>query len=520
MKSEAGENEQAAVPSVRGEVALKRLTQRMHGTLGFWLGFIFAPAPNDLHALRKRLERQFSDEARRMTVLTPGKPAELASLVNRLLEDRALSQADCVWIEALTVEAPGAREAPWTGAWEDLIQGLEAQLDEVRRTLSGPLLLAAPPSLIDPCPRWGPDLWSARALALRIDPQNVQRGSPTGPPPLPRGSQSAFQAVTAPDPDEIAKLARDPQWAQEWAAERSSRLPGMPRASVPGMPRISALPGSTFEPAPESGAINIARAGAHIDAAEGFLEQGRLQDAKEAAEEAYATLRGRENPEEARALAVLAKVEHTLGNRERAEANVQKAITWRATASGDVPTEWYALGAKLACERSDFNAAAEMEDRAFHALLARQQGDEGPEALAEQAQVLERLGEARLSAGKAAEAASAFEGCLLLRRRLQTEASDAPDAPLAAVVAYALKRLGEAHLSAGNVVSAVSAYREAVEIDRRLLARAPANDDLRHQLGDSLWKFSDVLAANGDTEESARVMEEGGLVMAGEEKQG
>lgn len=500
MATEGRQNDLGEVPNLRGEAAWDRLRARMKGTIGSWLGFIFAPAPAELRALRDRVARQLSIEGRKLVLVTPSSAHELAVLHARLLEDRALAAADVVWIEALHVEAPGAPEAPWKRAWEVLLRGLDDQQAELRRTLSGGLVLAAPPALLDRIPVLAPASWEARALAIQIDPQSVavmKKSATTAPPPVPRGSRT-MAAVRPDNPDELVAMSMDTQRLSLWAAERRSTLPG----------RVSELPLDGL-----SGA-EIVRAGARIDAAEGFLRQGRLQDAKEAAEEACATLHGRGDPlEEARALAVLAEIMAELGDTERAGVHVQMAIVRCGTAGGEVPAAWYGLAARMSRERREFAAAAALEERALLALQTSQGGDEGPEALAEQAQVWERLGEARMLASNAKDAAIAFEQCLLLRRRLQAAAGD--DLDTLAVVSYALKRLGEANLAAGNWVATVAAYREAVEIDRRLLARARGDAEIRCQLADSLWRLGDVLAANGETEEAARVSEEAALVLAG-----
>jgi tetratricopeptide (TPR) repeat protein len=499
MKTEGWDNEQGTVPNVRAEAAWERLRTRMSSTIGFWLGFVFAPAPAELRALRDRVARQHAIENRRLVVVAPSTAEELGELHVRVLEDRTLTESDLIWIEALHVEAPGAPNAPWTSAWEAFLRGLEDEQTEVRRTLCGGLLLAAPPAMLDRVPVIAPALWEARRLAMQIDPQSMRQSTASAPPPVPRGSRPVMTAVRPEDPDELVTMSMDTQRLSIWAAER--------RSSVPS--RVSELPVVDGMSSAE-----IARAGARIDAAEGFMRQGRLQDAKEAAEEACATLRGRGDPmEETRALATLAEIMAELGDAERAEVHVQKAIVRRGMAGGEVPAEWYGLAARLLRERSAFAAAAGLEERAFAALQARQGGDEGAEALGEQAQVLERLGEARLLASDAPGAATAFEQCLLLRRRLQADAGD--DLDTLAVVSYALKRLGEANLSAGNWVAAVSAYREAVEIDRRLLAQARGDAELRCQLADSLWRLGDVLAVNGETEEAEKISEEAALVLAG-----
>jgi hypothetical protein len=101
------------------------------------------------------------------------------------------------------------------------------------------------------------------------------------------------------NPDELVAMSMDTHRLQQWAAGRRSTVPGV------------------SEPPPESlTGAEIARAGARIEAAEGFMRQGRLQDAKEAAEEACATLHGRGDPiEETRALAVLGEIMAELGRR-------------------------------------------------------------------------------------------------------------------------------------------------------------------------------------------------------------
>ncbi|HVK69811.1 MAG TPA: hypothetical protein VM694_35375 [Polyangium sp.] len=502
--------------AIRGEDAWGHLRERVDNVIGFWVGFVVSPVPAELRTLRARVERHVTGENHVMVTFVPSTPEELLGLPTRLLEDRSFANASLVWIEALHAEAPGAPETPWTRAWEQTVIEIEALFEELRGVLLGGIVLAAPPGVVDPVSKAAPDLWQVKALSLLITPRNAT--APRSSTPLPvrggsRPSTSSMRAATA-DPDELVAISQNPERLKAWQAENSSRV------SSPSLPAMSFAPatlGSRPTPPPPPPRADVARAHALVDAAEGFLRQGRMQDAKDAADEAATLLRVRGDAlDEARVFAVLAEIETENEDLSRAAVHVQKALAmYGARMPGQVPPAWYCLAARIARERREHVAATRFEELALGAIRAMRQGDEGPDALFELSDALERIGDARLAANKPADATVAFSECLLLRRRVLAALGEGPEA--LGEVSYSLKRLADACVHASDMIGAVAAYREAVAIDRKLYAASGKNAEVRYQLADSLWRYGDALTTSGEASEGAAMSEEAARLLAGEE---
>jgi len=365
---------------------------------------------------------------------------------------------------------------------------------------------------VDPVSNAAPDLWQVKALSYLITPRNAGAVKPSTPLPVRGGSRpstSSMRAAPPVDPDDLVAISQSPERLKVWQAENSAR------ASTPSMPAASVPPGSMSTPAAPR--AEVVRARALVDAAEGFVRQGRVQDAKVAADEAATLLRVRGDAlDEARVFAVLAEIETENEDLSRAAVHVQKALSmYGSRMPGQVPPAWYCLAARIARERREHVAASRFEELALGAIRAMRQGDEGPDALLELSDALERIGDARLAASKPADAAVAFSECLLLRRRVLAAMGEVPEA--LGEVSYSLKRLADACVHASDVIGAVAAYREAVAIDRKLYALARKDAEVRYQLADSLWRLGDALTTGGEAAEGAAMSEEATRLLAGAE---
>lgn len=472
-------------PPLRGEIAWDKLRDRLENAIGFWVAFAFSAVPKELQLLRGKAERALAEEKRSLVYLAPSTPAELLALPNQLLEQRALSGAALIWLEALHVEAPGAPEAPWTRAWEQTARLLEENFDELRGVMLGGLVIAAPPSLADRLSNAAPELWEMKVMSFLVLPPGSAAVKPSAVPP-PRGSSkpstSAFRAV---DPDAIVAMTHDTDRFKAYEKEQPANKP------------------------------DITRAIALVDAAEGFLQQGRFQDAKEQADEAITLLRVRgDSVDEARARYVLAAIEAENAEFPRASVNVSKAISmFGSRQPGKVPPTWYCLAGSIARELKEHKKATYMEELALHAVRAARQGDERPEALVELSDALERIADARLLANEAEGAMNAYSECLIMRRRILVLSGDAPE-PLGEV-SYTLKRFADACVAANDLVGAVAAVREAVGMDRKLYERNRRDFETLHQLADALWRLSDLLSTNGELDAAMKVSEEATMLLAG-----
>ncbi len=312
-----------------GTRRLWRVGKHQHGLVehglvelaeSFWLGFVFSPSPRSVIILRERAERLLRTQTQTLLLVRPSTPDELRSVLPMLLESPEPVRAGCTWIEAVREDSPGAREQPWTRAWDKLFLRMNERRDALRARLTGGLVFAAPPRIKPRVRDAAPDLWSVRSLVIDLEamarPGNVAR-APS------RERASSEESLPAPDPE----------FALAEAGRRAAKGAGKSQAQ------------------------------ALLQAVQGLLAERRIAEANRAAAKARELLRGEGGLSEANALARLAEAEEAAGDPAAAADHIEQAIRAGQRLAKDlVPLDWFDTAGQLALARKDLVAARALYD--------------------------------------------------------------------------------------------------------------------------------------------------------------
>ncbi len=265
------------------EAQWDRLRSQLELAEKFWLGFVFSPAPRSAVVLRERVERVLRVEGRALLLIAPATPDELRGVLRRLVEEDEPERADCVWVEAVRSDSPGAPEHPWTDAWDELFLRMNVRRDVLRRRLPGGLVFAAAPEIKARVREAAPDLWAVRSMV--IDVAAVRSAVKMDMPALP-----GLEMTRGPAPDPAFALAE--------AARRGAH--GATRSQAQAL----------------------------VQAAEGLLAAGKAREARDAALKAWGLLEGEGGMAEAEALAH-AREGGRCGTEDYAAAadHIERAIT-------------------------------------------------------------------------------------------------------------------------------------------------------------------------------------------------
>lgn len=246
--------------------------------------------------------------------------------------------------------------------------------------------------------------------------------------------------------------------------------------SLPRPSRIDAAwdsAASSPQPATTGDAIALLRS------AEALHEEGRLEEAWEAAEAARAGFAETDPIAETETLYLLACIARDRGFARVGEERIATAIAARgALTEGAVPLGWYELHAALAQTNGEVATAETAWEAAVAAARAiREQTGTGTERLC---LALRALGDSYLARRDTAAARTAFSELVTEARALVAET---PDLQSFRHLTSALQRLGDACQAAEDPPSALSAYRDAVREAKR--AAADSGD-----APEALWDLS------------------------------
>jgi hypothetical protein len=382
----------------------------------FWLGFVFSPSPRTAAVLRERAERELQAHGKTLLLIQPATPAELRGVLLRLVDDEDPAKAGCIWVEAVRSDSPGAKDQPWTGAWDELFLRMNVRRDMLRRRLPGGLVFAAPPEIKPRVREAAPDLWHVRLLV--IDLQAVR-------------SPVDVAELKLPALDAHVGLAPDPEFALKEAARRGAL----------GATKTQAL--------------------ALVQAAKGLLAQGKAREAREAALNACGLLQGEGGVTESTALATLARAEVADEDHAAAADHIEQAITLRQRADPEgVPLDWYILAGRVAVGLNDATTIFRESERLARARLAK---NNTLDNLRDLVLVLGMLGTVKRGAANTDAAAAFFEESIALARELVAR----PEGPSTSreILAVILRALANVHRARGEDAAARAAEEEAASLD-------------------------------------------------------
>lgn len=145
------------------ESAWARLSIHLEWANSFWLLFVFTDDADVSRQLRERAQTQLEAAGREVVELRPRSPDD-ANVVQALLAGGGDRVA---WVDYARHDAPG--QSDWRHAWEKLCAQLNERREVLRREWgTGGIVLVTTLDRLDDTPGVAPDLWTIRALLLRV----------------------------------------------------------------------------------------------------------------------------------------------------------------------------------------------------------------------------------------------------------------------------------------------------------------------------------------------------------------
>ncbi len=147
------------------EQAWERLTTHLEWANQFWLLFVFTDDPRVVDLLRSRAQAQLEGMGRSLVEMRPSTPefeglGGIDGLVGELVEGRHDAVA---WVDLVR------HDGEWDKAWERLCMQLNQRRELLRqRWAGGGIVFSTTLDRLDATPTMAPDLWTFRALLLRV----------------------------------------------------------------------------------------------------------------------------------------------------------------------------------------------------------------------------------------------------------------------------------------------------------------------------------------------------------------
>src|SRR5690606_80674 len=165
------------------EDAWVRLTTHIDWSDRFWIAFVFTNDPRVIEALGARAQAQLSATGRELVSLRPSRSEAIDEVFEALLGGRRGAVA---WVDLVRHDGV-SQSGSWRTAWERLMLRLNERRELLRRRWArGGIVFATTLARFDETPALAPDLWTIRAMALRVGSLPVtSRRSIDGPRTLP-----------------------------------------------------------------------------------------------------------------------------------------------------------------------------------------------------------------------------------------------------------------------------------------------------------------------------------------------
>lgn len=183
------------------EDAWARLATHIEWADRFWIAFVFTDDPRVIEALGRRTQEQLAVAGRGFVSLRPSRSEAIDEVFAALLGGQ---RAAVAWVDLVRHDAPSQAGA-WRAAWERLMLRLNERRELLRRRWSkGGIVFATTLNRMDETPALAPDLWTIRAMGLRVASQLAElpgeHAEPSGHPITRRSAdirspQLARQAV-------------------------------------------------------------------------------------------------------------------------------------------------------------------------------------------------------------------------------------------------------------------------------------------------------------------------------------
>jgi len=468
------------------EEGWERLEAQLELSGGFWLGFVFSAAPQAVVGLWGKLDRFLLERRRHCVYRNVREPNELSGILPWLLTSPEAAEPDCVWIESIQSDSPGAPEQPWMRAWEQLFLRANEHRDALRARLRGGLVFAAPPSILPLVREAAPDLWSIRAIVIALD-----LGAPVATP----------QSVPSVAPQQRMAKPRMDRKSRIRPTSSPPFAPPMPNAST--RPRDEDLPRS----AAQRGRTPFFFTDERRQAIESLLTAGRFEEAAHDTLFVIRSLEGADTLGRASAHWLLARIHAASGRPAKALLCVESAIdNYRLFAPDHVPVEWYDQAARLSMLNDDHARAASFLGEAVEQSRKRVKAKEAVESLRELIFVLDAMGDLNKTARDIVSAEKAYDEAVIVSRRLVDLYSDVPESFFC--LSTSLLGLGDVRRAKGDYAGAVAAFEETRRLTVKLTALERDPRPSLRLLSVVLNRLGSLRQETGDLDTAKQVFDE------------
>lgn len=524
------------IPGQTVDAAWERLEAQFELSGGFWLGFVFSAAPQAADALRKKRNTLFQDRGLRWHDHLLSDPNALAKTLIWLLTSEEPLDVDCVWVEAIRVDSPGASEQPWTRAWEQLFLRTNEHRDALRARLRGGLVFAAPSSIMPLVREAAPDLWSVRSIVVNVELAPSMRVPNPVPSDYPNSMEATGQIeYWTPHKSETALYAGPiaakpsrsgppPPTASTMPAITSLRFPGStplpplpppipPTRPSPSKPRGIPPPRPLTRPSMESGSssqTSVARQPfalptRHI--VEAWISEAKLDAAKARILQALSEFGTEELIEKAFAYHLLARVCAAQEDNRTALQSIEEAVTIHGRISPDlVPLDWYELATVIARKNGQLARAGIHSFSGIAQCRRRLRIKESIDVLRELGFALKNHGEHERHQNDMVAAIEAFDEAVLVARRLVDLSND--DALDLIRLSECLLGLGDTRTYRNDFVGALATFEESVKVNRKIAALVGNTIPVLRALSVCLNRLGHLRQETGDHENALQAFEE------------
>jgi Flp pilus assembly protein TadD len=237
-----------------------------------------------------------------------------------------------------------------------------------------------------------------------------------------------------------------------------------------------------------------------------YREQGRLADARRAAEAAYKNLPDGDERNRGVVLEDLGEFAFEAGDRRGAKALFEEGLVIARKLVQENPTSVEAqrdlsvslerLG-HVAFHTGDLaGAKASFEEELVIRRKLAQENPTSAEAQSDLSVSFEKLGDVAVKAGDLAGAKVRFEDAMVIRRKLAQ--ANPTSAQIQLGIGFSLHKLGEVAADTGDLAGAKARFAEELAIHRKLAQADPTSAEVQRDLSVSLNSLGVVAANTGD----------------------
>ncbi len=470
---------------------------------GFWIGWLFSQTFTAPRVMAERSVGKLRAAGRALRLWQPESPTALREVTAHLVAAARESSTDCLWVEALTSDAPNAApDASWRIAWQEFLMRTNERREVFVRHHRGGLVFVGPLALKGEAQERSPDLWAYRSIVIEfVEARPTPRVPALEIEPL-EPEPPAAESSTATLDDAERSLANASRFTVAWRvvmqASAALREAGQVTDARRILIRLLALPHDDQTPRAWVGESLAALATCEVRQGDVPAAIDHFRTALRYADEVDDDIAAGWCWQLTELLESQLDLKEALEIAERGLVRARRAGATRSNARmmGNVSLFLDLVGTlRLAGGSIDGAEAAYTESLELRRRLLTLRG-EVPEALRHLSIGLERVGNIRQARGDLVGAESAYAESLELRRRLLTLRGEVPEA--LRDLAIGLERVGKVRQAHGDLAGAESAYLESLELSRRLLTLRGEVPEALRDLSIGLSRVGGLRQARGD----------------------